>query len=219
MKKILFYIASSCFLIACNNEGSNNSNTDTNGAKPPAIIDTSTTIIYDSVAAYNADTSLLDLSRTILSALKEQDVTKLNQYVSPEFRLRFSPYAFIDTSSKAFTPYELTAAFSKSSIFEWGSYDGSGDPIKMNIRQYFNKFVYNKDYLNAPKRGVNTFLGSGNSLNNLKDVYPNDPFTEFYYPGFDAKYNGMDWQTIRLVFRQSNQKTYLIAIIHDQWTT
>ncbi len=218
MKKILLYITAACFFIACNQESKNKTDVDTTLFKPPVIVDTSTTLIPDSVAAINADTALLGFSRIILTALKQQDISKLNQYVSPEFRLRFSPYAFIDTSSKAFTPYELTAAFEKATIFEWGSYDGSGDPIKMNIRQYFNKFVYNKDYLSAPKRSVNTFLGSGNSLNNLKEVYPTDLFTEFYFPGFDAKYDGMDWQTIRLVFRRSNEKTYLIAIVHDQWT-
>ncbi|MCG2614697.1 hypothetical protein LZZ85_10410 [Terrimonas sp. NA20] len=217
MKKILLYITTACFLIACNQEGKNQSDTDSAGLNPPVIIDTSAKAGHDSIAV-TSDTALLDLSRIILTALKQQDTTRLNQYVSPEFRLRFSPYAFIDTSSKAFTPYELMAAFSKSTIFEWGSYDGSGEPIKMNIRQYFNKFVYNKDYLSAPKRSVNTFLGSGNSLNNLKEVYPTDHFTEFYFPGFDAKYDGMDWQTIRLVFRQANEKTYLIAIVHDQWT-
>ncbi|MET0461706.1 MAG: hypothetical protein ABW007_01075 [Chitinophagaceae bacterium] len=218
MKKILLYITTACFLIACNQEGNNNSDADTSRSRPPVFIDTSATMIDHSIASGNADTALLDLSRIVLTALKQQDITKLNQYVSPEFRLRFSPYAFIDTSSKAFTPYELTAAFNKSTIFEWGSYDGSGDPIKMNIRQYFNKFVYNKDYLAAPKSSVNTFLGSGNSLNNLKEIYPADLFTEFYFPGFDAKYDGMDWQTIRLVFRQAKGKTYLIAVVHDQWT-
>jgi hypothetical protein len=218
MKKIIFYFITALSVVACNQEGKNNSTADTSKPKPMFSLDTADITLSEIDSASEPDFVLMDLSVTILNALKKEDVVQLAKYVSPEFKLRFSPYAFIDTSSKAFTPYELTAAFNKSTIFEWGSYDGSGEPIKMNIRQYFKKFVYNKDYLVAPQKGANQFLGSGNSLNNLKEVYPNDPFTEFYFPGFDKKYEGLDWQTIRLVFRQSNQKTYLIAIVHDQWT-
>ena len=220
MKKIIFCLIACYCLIACNQEGKNNNTPDTTRLDPMIKIDTKHVELQVIDSVPEPDFVLMDLSIEILNALKKQDVNQLTKFIHPELKLRFSPYGFIDTnSSKAFTPYELTAAFNKSPVFTWGSYDGSGDPIKMNIRQYFNKFVYNKDYLSAPQKSTDEFRASGNSLNNLKEIYPGDSFTEFYFPGFDAKYNGMDWQTLRLVFRHSNQKTYLIAIIHDQWTT
>ncbi|HEV8269657.1 MAG TPA: hypothetical protein VGQ04_00050, partial [Chitinophagaceae bacterium] len=68
------------------------------------------------------------------------------------------------------------------------------------------------------KRSVNKFIGAGNSLNNLEMVYKNCDFTESNFSGFDKKYEGMDWKTLRLVFKERNKRFYLIGIIHDEWT-
>jgi|SRR6218665_127366 len=203
-------------LFACNNESKTKTDADSLKTVQPAITDST-----DGKGRRPAetDTSLLDTSRVILNILKNQDFENLSSYINPSQGLRFSPYAFIDTSdSRAFTPYQLKMAAQKSSILVWGSYDGSGDPIKMNIKEYWKKFVYNADYLHAPERSVNEFLKTGNSLNNLRETYPRAIFTEFYFPGFEKKYDGMDWQTLRLVFQQENGKFYLLAIVHDQWT-
>lgn len=175
--------------------------------------------VKDSLQVVATDTSLLPVSRDILKALKQKDFTTLAGFIHPVWQLRFSPYGYIDTStSQLLSPYELLAAAKKSSVLKWGSYDGSGEPIVMNIHNYIDKFVYNKDYLNAPQTSSNRFLASGNSINNLKEVFPGADFTEFYFPGFDAKYAGMDWETLRLAFRRENNKVYLIAIVHDKWT-
>lgn len=211
--KHLYLILIVCIAAACNQESKKtNTSTDTvtvTGKKDSAAADT----------RVQTDTLLLQTSQTILTALKQKDFQTLSTFIHPEWQLLFSPYAYVDTAgSQVLSPYELLAAAKKSSILEWGSYDGTGDPIKMNISQYFDKFVYNKDYLNAKEKSVNKFLGFGNSLNNLKEVYPASDFTEFYFPGFDPKYDGMDWQTLRLVFRKENNKPYLVAIVHDQWT-
>ncbi|PZR24589.1 MAG: hypothetical protein DI535_21685 [Citrobacter freundii] len=208
----LFLIAA---LFACNNESKTKTDIDSLKTVQPSVSDS--TNKKDSTLA--TDTSLLDTSRVILTILKNRDFEKLSSYICPSKRLRFSAYAFIDTSdSRAFTPYELRMAAQKSSVLVWGSYDASGDPIKMNIKDYWKKFVYNKDYLNAPERSVNKFLKTGNSLNNLKEIYPHSTFTEFYFPGFEKKYEGMDWQTLRLVFQEEGGKLYLVAVVHDEWT-
>lgn len=61
-------------------------------------------------------------------------------------------------------------------------------------------------------------MGGGNSLDNVKEIYPDADYTEFYFSGFDPKYDGMDWQKLRLIFKTKAGRTFLIAIIHDQWT-
>jgi hypothetical protein len=87
------------------------------------------------------------------------------------------------------------------------------------VFQYIDKFVYNADFLNAEKTAYNQVIGKGNSLNNLGEVFPNHPFIEYYFSGFDEKYAGMDWTSLRLVFKLHQGNYYLVAIVHDQWTT
>lgn len=174
----------------------------------------------DTVRLTAKDSLLLKVAEQVLVAIKAKDFSRLSSFVHPVRGVRFSPYAYIDTPrGRTLSAKQLAGQEEEQQKFTWGSFDGTGKPIRMNIGEYFDRFVYDKDFLHAEKRSVNEFLGGGNSLNNLKEIYPDAAFTEFYFPGFDPAYGGMDWRTLRLVFQTENGQPYLIAIIHDEWTT
>ncbi len=63
------------------------------------------------------------------------------------------------------------------------------------------------------------FIGRSNTSNNNFEIYSNAIIVEFHFSGFDSKYEGMDWESLRLVFEEKDGTWYLIGIIHDQWTT
>lgn len=216
MKKIIALLLFTCILFACNNDGKTEADTDATNLEQP-LIDTPAHVRDSNFV--QTDTSILDTSRTILRALRDLDIETLSRYIHPALRLRFSPYAYVDTTeSQAFTPYQLKMAVQKSTVLHWGSYDGTGDSIDLSIQDYFKRFVYKGDFLNAPQRSINNFVVSGNTINNLLDIYPNSIFTEFYFPGFEERYDGMDWEALRLVFQSVQGKLYLVAVVHDQWT-
>jgi hypothetical protein len=212
------------FIIACNQNDS--------GKKTESVIDSSQTIesvkpgtkdtaatASDSLTVTDKNSSLLKLSEEILQSLKTKDLAKLATYVHPDAGLRFSPYAWIDTlQEQVLSITKLVALGKQQTTINWGEFDGTGNPIKMSINKYFDRFVYSKDFLTAEKKTVNKSQQSGGAAENLKKIYPAADFTEFYFSGFDPKYEGMDWQKLQLVFRIENNKPYLIAIIHDEWT-
>lgn len=173
----------------------------------------------DSIGQQSNDTALLQLSNEILAAIKVKNYPRLASFAHPSTGIRFSPYAFVDTVvHQRILPAQLINISKQKKILVWGIHDGSGEPIKKSINNYFDEFVYDADFIKAPQQAVNKILASGNSLNNLKVIYPIADFTEFYFPGFDPKYGGMDWKTLRLVFQTENNKPWLIAIVHDEWT-
>ncbi|HJS55863.1 MAG TPA: hypothetical protein VJ765_15020, partial [Chitinophagaceae bacterium] len=94
----------------------------------------------------------------------------------------------------------------------------TGDPIRMTLNNYMQRFVYDVDFVKPEKRSVNDFIAAGNSLNNLLSVYENCDFTESYFSGFEKKYEGMDWKSLRLVFKERNGRFLLVGIVHDEWT-
>lgn len=191
-------------------------NDTTNLTPVDSIINSTPTSIPGEV---DSDSALVQLSNKILSIIKNKDYTTLVIYFHPVEGTRFSPYGFIDTT--------LDVKFSSKNFIEnigtqkkmyWGNYDGSGDSIILTIEKYFERFVYNADFLNAEKTSVNKILGTGNSLNNLQAIYKDALFTESHFSGFDKKYGGMDWSSLRLVYKKYNNSLFLIAIVHDQWT-
>ena len=164
-------------------------------------------------------TTVLKVNQTILEILKSQNLSALFQHIHPERGIRFSPYGFIDTvKHKHFTSAQFKAAIQGIEKIKWGQYDGSGEEILLNCKDYFTRFVYNKDFLNAEKKSFNNTIGRGNSLNNLAAVYPGLPFVENYFSGFEKKYEGMDWCSLTLVFAKWEQTYYLVGMVHDQWT-
>ena len=166
---------------------------------------------------FNLDSLILDSSHQILKSIKNEQWGHFASYIHPIKGIRFSPYAYIDTNTQIIL-YQNTFLRSINTVSSWGTYDGSGEEIKLTTKAYFSQFVYNADFLYPDKMKFNEIIGSGNSLNNLKEVYTNNPFTEHYFKGFDSKYDGMDWTTLRLIFEEYNGSYFLVGIVHDQWT-
>jgi hypothetical protein len=139
--------------------------------------------------------------------------------VHPTKGVSFAPYGFVADQRVTLLPDQLRETWRADSVLTWGNYDGSGEPITISIREYFDSFVYAADYAKAPVSAVDEQIGTGNSLTNLPKVFPGSRFVEYHFPGFDQKYQGMDWRSLRLVFEERmGGRWWLIAIVSDQWT-
>ncbi len=134
--------------------------------------------------------------------------------------LRFSPYSNINTSTDIvlYAGNSISTMLTNTTVYIWGSYDGSGDSISNDGLGYFNEFVYDHDFANPPMIGINTTIGSGNMINNFSTSYPGDSFVEFHFTGFDPQYSGMDWSSLTRVFENNGGLWYLKGIVHSQWT-
>lgn len=153
-----------------------------------------------------------------LTALQAKNYAAFAALFHPTEGVRFSPYGFIDPTHKQVLAKDFLEAINRNWILTWGHVDGSGEAIKIRVKAYIDKFIYNADYLHAPQKSFDAVIGKGNSIDNLKDTYPQLHFTEYHFKGFDEKYRGLDWTSLRFVFKKYNNAYYLVAVIHDQWT-
>ncbi len=178
-------------------------------------------VIADTITDFsNPASEVVATSRRVLSLLKNKSFIQLSALFHPTRGIRFSPYGLVDTSSHmALLATDFLAAIKNKQRLYWGSYDGTGDSIVLTAAQYYNKFIYNADFLNAEKSSLDKRISTGNSLDNLATVYPGCNYTEHYFSGFNKKYGGMDWTSLKLVFSFYEGRIYLVAIVHDQWTT
>lgn len=193
--------------------------TSCNGSKSESRDTISSDNILLNSDTVNKDSFIFELTNQILTSIKDKDFKKLSEFIHPIFGVRFSPYAFIDTSSNVkLTTVTLIEQINKQTKLVWGSFEGSGETIYLTIEEYFNRFVYNADFINAEKKSINKLIGRGNTINNLESIYNGCDYTESYFSGFDKKFEGMDWCSLRLVFKKYNNKYYLVGIVHDQWT-
>lgn len=171
------------------------------------------------IPSKEAEAIIADVAKAVMQALSAKDMERLASYVHPVKGVRFTPYTYVDRERDlVFTQNEIRNFFNNQRRYLWGYYDGSGEEILLTPSEYYTKFVYSADFINAEQIGYNQVLGLGNMLENQFEVYENPIIVEYYFPGFDPVYEGMDWQSLRLVFEEYEDEWRLTGIIHNQWT-
>ena len=208
MKKIfvLIFIVS-VLAVACNNASKNNSDSEKKN-------DSTAASVKDSVT----DEDLIQNAKMIVKHFKNKEYNQIAEYVGQQ-GLRFSAYAFVDTTKDVvLNAQQIRNAATSKDVHIWGAFDGSGDPIKMTIQEFFADFVIDADFLNKGKISINNFSQRGNTINNIREAYSDCKWIEFFIDGENPEYCGLDWKALRLVFRQVEGKAWLVGVVHDEWT-
>lgn len=162
--------------------------------------------------------TLEETANQVLQALTAKDLEKVASFVHPQQDVRFSPYAFVQDEHQVFMAEDLPGLLDSDEVYVWGSYDGSGEPIELTFADYYEEFVYSSDFANAEQTAVNVRLGQGNTVNNIQELYTGSSFVEYYLPGTEEEYGGLDWESLRLVFLQEGDIWLLVGIVYDEWT-
>jgi hypothetical protein len=165
-----------------------------------------------------SDIQLYDRARFTLECLKTKDWNRLAGVSHPVDGVKFSPYAYLDENVIKLSTEQIKNLNAEERVYIWGVYDGSGEPIELSFSDYYLRFIYDKDFINAPDVGINRVVRTGNTFNNIDEVFGADTaFVEFHYPGAGPS-EDFSWASLRLVFKKYQNTWYLVGIVHDRWT-
>ncbi|MEK9184858.1 MAG: hypothetical protein AAB866_01685 [Patescibacteria group bacterium] len=168
----------------------------------------------------NKEQKLISVSKEVLSALKNKDYQRLEGLVSQN-GLSLGKEPNVDYINNLIAKNDVSEIPKDTKVYFWGYTDGKGDPINLTRTQFLTQYIYSGtvDFSKAPDVAVNKTLGKGNSFNTMDKAAQNGvTYVAFHFDGFDAKYAGMDWATIYLVFDSVNGEYKLRAIARDNWT-
>jgi len=165
------------------------------------------------------ESTLDELAKEYLTYLSQSDFLALAE-LNGSAKVLFSPYLFVDTTSALEFSFQEMLALAGSDVSnKWGLFDGSGEPIFLNIQKYFARFVNDVNYLDdAAEITIGEVQQRGNSLSNLIELFPDATYVEFYRPPVDEELMGMDWRSLILVFQLVDDEMTLVAIVHNEWT-
>ncbi|MDX1652192.1 MAG: hypothetical protein R3277_06855 [Brumimicrobium sp.] len=156
-------------------------------------------------------------AKHIVKLLKEGHMVALE--VGSASSVYFSPYSYVDTAHvQEVQSIRFTQLYTGDEKLIWGVYDGTGDPIKMTFKEYLNRFALDFDPLaEGVQVSKDTIPSSrGNSLNNVREVFPKSTVIEFYKPASDP--SGMNWRSLMMVLLEKDGKYRLKALVHSEWT-
>ncbi len=101
----------------------------------------------------------------MIELIKTEDYAALSGWVHPTLGVRFSPYFYVNANSDiVMTPNDIANIASDTSVYNWGAYDGTGDPIDLTFADYYDRFIYDQDYANPEVIGNNNAIQVGNML-------------------------------------------------------
>ena len=156
----------------------------------------------------------------VVEALKRRDMVTVARHAHPTMGVLFAPYAYLEPSEhQIWTATTLPRWFTDTQTRIWGAEDGTGFPIERTPAQYYERFVFPRDFTVGAKISVNDDQAKGNSINNAASLYPDGVRVEFYLPPTETPEGPLpDWRALRLVFVPVGGEPKLVAVVHDQWT-
>lgn len=165
------------------------------------------------------DALLLERADALLCAMRDGDYKTLSSAVHPEKGVRLTPYSSVDPEcDQVLTSHQIARLAKDETVYTWGVIDGRGDPIRLTIKEYFARYVFNADYTTAPQVALDEVQCFGNAIENASDAYPEGRFVEYHFPGLDQTLEGFDWCSLKLVFEPYQDTWYLVGLIHSEWT-
>lgn len=212
MKQIILAVIIVTTILACNSNNTTKTNAYT--ATRESTI-TSATPTVDS-------TTYIAFAHKVVAALASKDYAQLTALSDSATPITLSPYGYIDTATAMqLMPAVMVDLLGKPMHKQlyWGNQDGSGSKIYLKIADYFNQYVYNVNFKDSSTTTYNASISKGNSKNNIAEVFTASKYIEYYKAGTNPKYDGMDWNALRIVIGLKHNKPYLQAIVHDQWTS
>ncbi len=153
----------------------------------------------------------------VVIALEYKNFESLANVVHPEKGVRFSPYAHIDTEQHlTFEAEEVMEFGNDEEKYTWGVQDGSGHEINLTPSEYYEQYIYIRDFSReASVININEIEAHGNLLINVEEVYPDADFVSYYVtPGEDE----LDWANLILAFEEFDGDWYLVGLAVDRWT-
>jgi hypothetical protein len=162
--------------------------------------------------------SLREAADSVVKALANRNMNVMAEFADSINGVTFSPYSFIDRNiAVILTPEQVRNGFRDETRRFWGVYHGSGDSIVMRFRRYYDEILWTYDFTKPDTVSIDKIIRINNTPDNIKKIWPNARFVEYHYRGSE-EFDGMDWQSLRLVFREGETRWRLMGIINARWT-
>lgn len=153
----------------------------------------------------------------VLAALKKVDCHALAKLIHPERGVMFTPYASNGPDQgKAATRATICQLLSDSSKVDWGLREESEDRVLLPPREYFARYVNDRDYEHAPEKASSSIERATWNPDMLDEDFPGSMFIDYHFPSSEA--GGLDWGSLFLIFERLRGELFLVGVVHHTWT-
>lgn len=209
--KIILFLSLGCALIGCA--------TNESELILPEVFSDSIRPIESISEDVGTPKSLEETAFMVVSLLQKYDLQQLDEW-NKGGEVLFYPYSYVLKGEAQMRSFgSLFSVDQAGEVLTWGISDGEGDPIVMTVSAYFKRFINDVDYLgDRDEMHIGEMKQRGNSLVNVKELFPDAHVVELYRGPRNPNMGEMDWRSLGLVFKEIKEEFILIGLIHNEWT-
>lgn len=160
-----------------------------------------------------------DVASVVLQALKEKDWETVADYVHSSQGVCFTPEVYVSDKDQTLMADQLRSADVRNKKRNWGDMYGEETGSKLQtLDEYYSRYIMDVDFTKAEEVNFNKDVQRGNSINNARTAFEAPYIVEYYIPGVNPDFGGMDWRSLRLVFGKDGNGWGLVGVIHGAWT-
>ncbi|MEL6134390.1 MAG: hypothetical protein AAFR59_13595, partial [Bacteroidota bacterium] len=167
-----------------------------------------------------APLSVKDVSQVVLTALKDKDWNTVADHVHSGLGVCFTPEVYVSEKDQILQADQLRSAAFRDQKRNWGNVYGEESDTErlMTLDEYYDAYIMDVDFTQAAEVNFDQDVQRGNSINNARTAFEKPYIVEYYIPGINPDFGGMDWRALRLIFAEDGDKWGLVGIIHAEWT-
>ena len=169
----------------------------------------------ENISSEQAETIISKKAEKIINIIAEKNFQELSKYIHPVNGAFFSTLnRFSINSNLKFYVEDIHNFLDNQKVYRWGGIPGSAIPIELNPPDYFDRYIYNNDYINADKIGYNQMFSDPDYQENQHDVFEKAIVVEFYIEQNEHKLD----ESTRIVFQEYEGEWYIVGFSHYEWT-
>jgi hypothetical protein len=136
----------------------------------------------------------------------------INKYFSNVGEIRFVPHSFLSNTDLKLAKQEILEKWVKTDIFHWGTFEGSGFPIDLSIKEYFENFITLNP--NTPNRiAINKRIIELDGSDNVYREYANETVVDIV-ENYDSP---NEWQGVKVVFHYNEGAWRIICLVFSRY--
>ena len=134
--------------------------------------------------------------------IEKKDFKNIAKYIHPTKGLLISYYTTFARENKHFSKSSYLNYLDSNKKIYWGESEGRGDKIYLNLKEFFKKFNYYKDFT--------LYKHPSNRYN-----FPDNNIVTYEIEHKRVNHN---WKNLVVVLKKYNNRYYLVGLLFSRWT-
>ena len=157
-------------------------------------------------------------AKGVVELISEKKWKEFSKIIHPKEGVKFSPYTYVRETAVTLNSEQFLDLTKNKKKLSWGFYEGSGEPIQLNLNEYYQEFLYKLPYAQSqPSKPNEKPMTIGSTVNNIPEVFSGESVLTVQFFILKDKEELFDSGGLTVVLKKDQEKLYVIGLVNCYW--